>query len=105
MRTDRSVMTADRPTESPMHEMLTLSSPNARTRSLGTPEQHERFNVVREQARLRAEQTHQQVLAVLTAEQRQQLQQKKEANRQKRENADSCATEHAAPAHDNTNDN
>ncbi len=53
-----------------------------------TPEQTEKLRTFKQQMRQNAEQTHRQILAVLTAEQRTQLEQLKQ---QKREQTERCA--------------
>ena len=77
----RTIMEANRPDQATMEEMRTIRQ--AKRDGTITPEQKERAKALREQARLKADNVEQQVLAVLTAEQRQQLEAKKAEMKQK----------------------
>lgn len=77
----RTIMEANRPDQATMEEMRTIRQ--AKRDGTITPEQKERAKALREQSKLKADNVEQQVLAVLTAEQRQQLEAKKAEMKQK----------------------
>ena len=69
-----------------------------------TPEQQERLKAIKMQAREKGKQIHEQVLAILTPEQRQQLETRKEEMRKKREEHRQMRKQNK-PAADNPMDN
>jgi periplasmic protein CpxP/Spy len=79
----RTIMETNRPDQSTMEEMKTLHQ--AKRDGTITAEQQERFKTLKQQSREKGKAVHQQVLAILTAEQRQQLEQKQQEMKQKRE--------------------
>ena len=72
----KTIHEANRPTPGAMQEMKTLR--DAKRNGTITPEQTEQLKTLRNQQREKMESVHQQVLAILTPEQRQQLDQKRE---------------------------
>jgi Spy/CpxP family protein refolding chaperone len=77
----RSIMEANRPDPATMEEMRTLMK--AKRDGTITAEQEERFRFLKNQTFEKSQLVRQQVLAILTPEQRQQIEQKKEEMRQK----------------------
>lgn len=74
----------NKPNETVMQEMQAIRQAK-RDGGTITPEQKERLKVLRMQAREKGEAVHQQVLAILTPEQRQQMETRKEEMRKKME--------------------
>ena len=72
----KSIHDTNRPDDATMQQMKTLI--DAKRGGTITPEQTEQLKTLRKQQRDKMESVHQQVLAVLTPEQRQQLDQKRE---------------------------
>ncbi len=79
----RVIHDGNKPDEAAMQELKTLHQ--AKRSGTLTAEQTERLKVLKEQSRARHEQVRQQILAILTPEQRQQLEQQKEEWKKKRE--------------------
>jgi Spy/CpxP family protein refolding chaperone len=79
----RTIMQANRPDQAAMEEMRTLRQ--AKRDGTITPEQKDRLKSIRQQSRLKADGVQQQILAVLTPEQRQQYEAKKAEMKQNRE--------------------
>ena len=79
----RAIHEANRPDKSNMEEMRSLME--AKRAGTLTAEQKEQFRAFRQNARAKREQVHAQVLAILTPEQRQQLELKKQEMKQRRE--------------------
>ena len=71
----KTIMEANRPDQSLMEEMRTLHQ--AKRDGTLTAEQQTRFQTLKQQAREKGEGIHKQVMAILTPEQLQQLEQKK----------------------------
>jgi len=72
----KTIHEANRPDPGTLQEMKTLR--DAKRNGTITPEQTEQFKTLRKQQREKMESVNQQVLAILTPEQRQQLDQKRE---------------------------
>jgi protein CpxP len=72
----KTIHEANRPDEGTMQQMKTLM--DAKRSGTITPDQTEQLKTLRKQQREKMESVHQQVLAILTPEQRQQLDQKRE---------------------------
>lgn len=79
----RAIREANRVDDATRAEMRTLVE--AKRGGTITPEQQERLKVLKQQGREKAAIVQQQILAVLTPEQRQQLEQKREEMKQRRE--------------------
>lgn len=79
----RQIHEANRPDETTRQEMKTLM--DAKRAGTLTAEQKERFKTLRVEGREKGEKVHQQVLAILTPEQRQQLETRKQEMRKKME--------------------
>lgn len=79
----RQIREANRPDQTTMEEIKTLRQ--AKRDNTLTAEQTERLKTLKQQAREKGQAVHQQILAVLTDEQRQQLEQKKAEMKQRRE--------------------
>ena len=79
----KTIMDANRPDQATMEEMKTLHQ--AKRNGSLTADQQARMEVLKNQAREKGQAVHQQVLAVLTPEQLQQLEAKKAEMKQKRE--------------------
>lgn len=77
----RAIREANRPDETTINEMRTLMQ--AKREGTLTAEQQERLRTFKEQRRANAEVVRQQVLAILTPEQLQQLEQKKQEMKQR----------------------
>ena len=75
-----SIMEANRPDQSSSGEMKTLI--DAKRSGTLTDAQKEQFKALRQQQKAKMEQVHQQILAVLTDEQRTQLEQKQKERRE-----------------------
>ena len=76
-----TILESNKPDQATQDQMRTLGE--AKRNGTITPEQQEQLKALRSQGREKMESVHQQILGVLTAEQRQQLEQKK-ADMQKR---------------------
>ena len=79
----RTIMEANRPDQATMEEFKTLHQ--AKRDGTITAEQTERLKTLRGQSREKGQAVHQQILAILTPEQLQQLEAKKAEMKQKRE--------------------
>ena len=79
----RAIHEANRPDENTRQEMMTLMK--AKRDGTLTAEQQEKFKAFRDQAREKGEKIHQQVLAILTPEQRQQIETRKQEMRKRME--------------------
>lgn len=79
----KTIMETNRPDQATMEEMKTLRQ--AKRDGTITAEQQERIQVLKQQAKEKGQSVHQQVLAVLTPEQLQQLETKKAEMKQRRE--------------------
>ena len=79
----RQIHEANRPDETTRQEMKTLM--DAKRAGTLTAEQQERFKALRAEGREKEEKIHKQVLAILTPEQRQQLETRKQEMRKKME--------------------
>ena len=79
----KTIMDANRPDQSLMEEMRTLHQ--AKRDGTLTAEQQTRFQTLKQQAREKGESIHKQVMAILTPEQLQQLEQKKAEMQKNRE--------------------
>ena len=79
----KSIHETNRPDEATMQQMKTLME--AKRGGTITPEQTEQLKTLRTQQRDKMESVHQQVLAILTPEQRQQLDQKRDEMKKRRE--------------------
>lgn len=77
----KTIMESNKPDQSTMDEMRTLFT--AKRDGTITTEQQERLQTLKQQGREKAEAIHSQILAVLTSEQRQQLEQRKQEMRQR----------------------
>lgn len=77
-----SIMEANRPDQNSFGEMKTLM--DAKRSGTLTAEQEERFNTLRQEKRAKGKQTHEQMMAVLTDEQRTQFAQKHQEMKEKR---------------------
>jgi Spy/CpxP family protein refolding chaperone len=79
----KTIMDANRPDQATMEEMKTLHQ--AKRDGTLTADQQERMKTLRQQAREKGAAVHQQILAILTPEQLQQLEAKKAEMKQRRE--------------------
>ena len=79
----KSIHETNRPDEGTMQQMKTLME--AKRGGTITPDQTEQLKTLRKQQRDKMESVHQQVLAILTPEQRQQLDQKRDEMKKRRE--------------------
>jgi Spy/CpxP family protein refolding chaperone len=79
----RTIMESNRPDQATMEEMKTLHQ--AKREGTLTADQQERMKVLRQQAREKGGALHQQILAVLTPEQLQQVEKNKLEMKQRRE--------------------
>ena len=77
----RQIREANRPDQATMDEMKTLFE--AKRNGTLTAEQQDRMKALGQQMREKGQAVHQQMLAVLTDEQRQQLEQKKQERKQR----------------------
>jgi len=79
----QSIMAANRPDQSSFGEMKTLM--DAKRSGTLTAEQQDRLKAIRHEGRAKNQQVHEQVMAVLTEEQRTQLAQKQKERQERRE--------------------
>lgn len=108
----KQIHEANRPDPAVMEEMKSIHEARKNGGTI-TEDQKTRMKAIREQARTKAESVHQQVLAILTPEQRQQLETRKTEMRQKMEERRQKMQERRrelksttpAPAPDKSNDN
>lgn len=77
----KTIMEANRPDQATMEEMKTLHQ--AKREGTLTADQQERMKVLRDQSRQKGEALHQQVLAILTPEQLQQIEKNKQEMKQR----------------------
>lgn len=80
----KTIMDANRPSEGEMQEMKSIMETRRNGGTL-TDDQKARIKELREQHRAKFEAVHQQILAILTPEQKQQLEQRQQEMKQRRE--------------------
>lgn len=80
----RAIREANKPTDATIQEMRAIRDARKAGAAI-TPEQKERMKALREQAQVKAKSVHEQILAVLTAEQKTQIEQRKQEMKQRRE--------------------
>lgn len=97
-----SILDSNKPDQATQEQMRTLGE--AKRNGTITAEQQEQLKALRSQGREKMESVHQQILGVLTAEQRQQLEQKK-ADMQKRREERRQQRQTDKPAADKPTDN
>lgn len=78
----KTIMDANKPTDGDMQQMKSLMEARKNGGTL-TDDQKAQFKAFREQRRAKQEAVHQQILAILTPEQKQQLEQKQQERRQR----------------------
>ena len=99
----KTIHDANRPDPGTLQEMKTLR--DAKRNGTITPEQTEQLKALRKQQREKMESVHQQVLAILTPEQRQQLDQKREEMKKRWEERRQQRQQNAPPTTDKPTSN
>lgn len=99
----RAIREANRPDEATRTEIRTLAE--AKRNGTLSAEQQERLQFLKQQGREKAQAVHQQMLAILTPEQREQLEQKKQEMKQKREERRQLRQQNAPQSTEKPKDN
>ena len=100
----KTIMDANKPTDAEMQQMRTLMEARKSGTEL-TDDQEAQFKQFRQQRRAKQETVHQQILAILTPEQKQQLEQKQQERRQRMQERRQQRQQNDKPATDDGDTN
>ena len=99
----RSVRESSKPDQATMQEMKTLR--DAKRNGTLTPEQQQRMKALHQQTRAQGESVHKQIMAILTPEQLQQIEQNKQEMKKKFEERRQMREQNKQPVTDKPTDN